>query len=296
MERRNAPVITGTPEKLKFKKLKARLGLPFWQTVGLLESLWLITYANAPDGDIGRLSNEEIAVALEWNSDPQVLIDALVDTRWLESHPCVCHRLLVHAWPEHCSNSHKGNYAKYGKKFAINRPCDALRTVLGGSQDAPSNPTNPNQTQPTNQPTGSAAGGVDGRVDGDFLMNGWKEVADNLTRLGAARWKQGIAILRDHGCDATHALALIRYAEKQGYGAPAIIHRFKIAHPTLAIESSWPPKKESKALLLEVKERAAQEAREAADAAQIIRAGRKAKLDDKAITAQLSAAGLEWPQ
>lgn len=290
-------VITGTPEKLKFKKLKARLGLPFWQTVGLLESLWLVTYANAPDGDIGKLTNEEIAVALEWTGEPETLIEALVTTGWLEANPCACHRLLIHDWPEHCSNSHKGNYTKHGKKFAAHRPCGAPRTVPGGSKDAPSNQSNPILTKPTNQPTnGDACGGLDGRVDGDFLMNGWKEVADKLAGMGAARWKQGIAAIRDHGCDCEHALALIDYGQKQGYEAAAVIHRFKIARPSLAIESSWPPKREAKALILESKELEARRKADDAQACQIIRAGRREKKTDDTIKAELTAAGLEWPQ
>lgn len=288
-------VITGTPEKLKFKKLKARLSLPFWQTVGLLESLWLVTYANAPDGDIGKLTNEEIAVALEWTGEPETLIDALVTTGWLEANPCACHRLLIHDWPEHCSNSHKGNYAKHGKKFASHRPCGVPRTVLGGSQEAPSNQTKPILTKPTNQPTNSD-GRADGGTDGDFLMNGWKEVADELGSMGATRWKQGIAALRDHGCDCEHALALIKYAQQQGYAAPAVIHRFKLARPTLAVESGWPPKAEARAMLLEARERDTKRKADDAQACQIIRAGRRNKLPDDAIKAELTAAGLEWPQ
>ena len=54
-----------TETKLKFKKLQWRLNLRLWETTGLLEALWGVTISNAPRGDIGRLSNEEIAALIE---------------------------------------------------------------------------------------------------------------------------------------------------------------------------------------------------------------------------------------
>ncbi len=74
---------TGTESKLKFKKLQRRLKLPLWQAVGLLETLWRVTERNAPAGDIGRLSNEDIAAAIEWDGDADELVATLVATGWL---------------------------------------------------------------------------------------------------------------------------------------------------------------------------------------------------------------------
>lgn len=157
---------TGTPEKLKFKKLQRALRpaghaqMPLWQAVGLLEALWLATYANAPDGDIGRLSNDDIASAIEYAGDADQLVAALLDARWLDPHPTF--RLIVHDWSKECANFHKGNYRKYGKRFADEPPCDAPReTPREDPKEAPSeipsdtpsnltkpHPTTPNQTQP----------------------------------------------------------------------------------------------------------------------------------------------------
>ena len=68
----------GATESIKFKKLKMRLKLPHWQAVGLLESIWMFTARNAPLGDIGRHSDEDIAAAIEWSGDPQEMVGAMI--------------------------------------------------------------------------------------------------------------------------------------------------------------------------------------------------------------------------
>ena len=90
----------GTESKAKFKKLQRRLGLRQWQCVGLLESVWQVTARDAPRGDIGRLSNEDIAATIEWEGDENELVATLVATGWLDE--CDTHRLVVHDWHDHC--------------------------------------------------------------------------------------------------------------------------------------------------------------------------------------------------
>ncbi|MBN1851106.1 MAG: hypothetical protein JW829_00220, partial [Pirellulales bacterium] len=57
----------GTLDKLKFQKLQRRLKESTRGTVGLLEMLWLGTATNCPEGDIGRFTNEEIAIICDWD-------------------------------------------------------------------------------------------------------------------------------------------------------------------------------------------------------------------------------------
>lgn len=104
------------PRSLKFLKLKRRLGIPHWQVVGLLESLWLFTQTNAAAGDIGRHSDEDIAAGIEWAGDPTELVQALIGCGWLDR--CETHRLIVHDWKDHAPNHLKGNLAKNGIPFA----------------------------------------------------------------------------------------------------------------------------------------------------------------------------------
>src|SRR5512139_2159760 len=86
--------------RLKFRLLQRRLQLPSWQIKGLLTAIWHFTIENAPRGDIGRFTDEEIAVGIEYDGDAAQLIEGLVSTRWLDR--CRTYRLVVHDWHEHC--------------------------------------------------------------------------------------------------------------------------------------------------------------------------------------------------
>lgn len=85
-----------TPDSMKFKKLQRRLGVSRKEVVGVLELLWIATQTNARRGDIGRYTNEEIAIECDWEGDPDHLIESLVESGWLD--PCDRHRLVVHDW------------------------------------------------------------------------------------------------------------------------------------------------------------------------------------------------------
>lgn len=106
----------GTTEKVKFKKLKRRLRLPEWQVGGLLDAIWRSTASNAPAGDIGRLSNEDIAASIEYEDDPDELVQHLVECGWLDEDDEF--RLIVHDWSDHVPNFLKGGFAKSGRTFA----------------------------------------------------------------------------------------------------------------------------------------------------------------------------------
>ena len=88
-----------TPELLKFKRLQRRLGVSVPALVGHLELLWIATAKNAPEGDIGRFSNEDIAIACCWDGDPDEFVKALTDGGWIDEDGEW--RLLIHDWQEH---------------------------------------------------------------------------------------------------------------------------------------------------------------------------------------------------
>ncbi len=114
----------GTVDCVKFKKLKAKLRITHWQCVGLLESLWMFTARNAPHGDIGRHSNEDIAVQIEWTDDPDTLISLLIECRWVDV--CENRRLVIHDWDEHMPNWLKGTIKSQTIRA---RPKDAPKDV-----------------------------------------------------------------------------------------------------------------------------------------------------------------------
>lgn len=80
----------------KMKRLCRRLDIPLWQGVGLLESIWHLTAREAPRGDIGKLSDEDIALAIDYRGDESKLIDALIESGWLDLDPVA--RLVIHDW------------------------------------------------------------------------------------------------------------------------------------------------------------------------------------------------------
>jgi len=136
----------GTESKIKFKRLQKRLGLTLWQCTGLLESIWRITAQNTPRGDIGVLSNYDIASTIEWSGDADELIAALSDG-WLD--PCPTHRLVVHDWPDHAPNYIKGNLAKHGKTF-VGNPAKQPKTGGDEAADPPKKvATKPSQAKPS---------------------------------------------------------------------------------------------------------------------------------------------------
>ncbi len=106
----------GTPRHLKTSRLARRLGVPKHSAVGILECLWHLTAENTPRGNIGRYSNEEITIELDWQSDPDELIRTLIECSWIDEHPE--HRLVVHDWPDHCEDSVHVKLARAHEYFA----------------------------------------------------------------------------------------------------------------------------------------------------------------------------------
>ncbi len=80
-----------------------RLNLPSYSAVGLLELLWHFTSEFAPRGDIGKHTNESIARACGWRGSVDKLIEALVETRWIDESSE--YRLVVHDWADHADDA-----------------------------------------------------------------------------------------------------------------------------------------------------------------------------------------------
>ena len=122
----------GTPDLTKTKRLARRLRLPIYSVVGLLELLWHWTPKNAPQGDVGRFENADIADGMGWDGDPDVLIAALVAEGWLDIS--ADHRLVVHDVEEHADQDWKRKLERRGLPFLSGTP----RRHLGAAEAAPS--------------------------------------------------------------------------------------------------------------------------------------------------------------
>jgi hypothetical protein len=116
----------GTPEHPKMKKLARLLNINLWGAVGIMESLWHFAQRYAPTGDVGKFTNEELADALDWKGDPEELVSALVESRWLDNHD-EC-RLCVHDWADHCDRAVTKYLAMNKLKFVVPRRTAVKRT------------------------------------------------------------------------------------------------------------------------------------------------------------------------
>lgn len=143
---------TGTTQSGKFTRLVRRLRellgpLPVSHetvAVGLLERLWHATAAGAWLGDIGRYSNEEICELVGWTGDASALINLLLECAWLDRS--TEHRLVVHDWHIHATNTIQNNAKRHGKEFA------SLR------KDAPKElPKEPPKEPPKESPQGTSS-------------------------------------------------------------------------------------------------------------------------------------------
>ena len=89
----------------KMKRLMRRLDLQMWQAMGLLEAIWHLTATEAFRGDIGKLSDEDIALGIDYRGDERELVNTLIETGWLDR--CAKRRLIVHDWHEHADDAVK---------------------------------------------------------------------------------------------------------------------------------------------------------------------------------------------
>src|SRR5262245_37189711 len=77
--------------------------------------LWHLTARYTPRGDVGKWSDDEIAMALDWEGDPAALIYAFIQSGLLENHPE--HRLVVHDWADHAENTVRKCIKRKGLSF-----------------------------------------------------------------------------------------------------------------------------------------------------------------------------------
>jgi len=108
----------------KTRRLARILDIPLPYALGLVEALWAVCRDRTPRGDIGHLSNRDIADEL-WIEDPgpDELIDALVQAGWVDVHPVF--RLVVHDWSEHADDATRKRLHRNRMTFADGMP--ALR-------------------------------------------------------------------------------------------------------------------------------------------------------------------------
>jgi hypothetical protein len=290
-------VISGTVNKLKFLTLKRQLQLPLWQLVGLLETLWHVTLHNTPAGDIGRLTNGEIAAAMEYAGDADKLVEALVETRWIDK--CKAHRLVIHDWHLHCPNHLKANFKKYGRRFVTEcqgtSQGESPGTVPGSlpgnvPRTVPPSQAKPSQSKPSSSSSSeSASDPADAERSRQMMMT-----MKNVSSCGVADAASAVKAAVANGVSLDAIEAIVAHYKREGGNEPKALHyRISSAVPDVPPEEGWPPRWRVQS---PAQSAAASRAWKESEATRIIKAGRKAKKPDDAISAELAAAGLEWPK
>lgn len=100
----------------KFEDLRAMLGAPRCDVLGVLECQWHFTARYASAGDIGKWGDSQILAWLGWKPERGELIEALVKCHWLDRSDE--HRLIVHDWHEHADIQVHTELAKKTLLFA----------------------------------------------------------------------------------------------------------------------------------------------------------------------------------
>ena len=187
----------GSKDHIKVKRLKRALDIPLYQALGILETLYQSAAQSADDGAIGRFSNADIALELEWEGDADDLITALVESGLLDEHKDL--RLVIHDWEDHapnfikdrlrkrkqttCAQSSDGNS---GDTRNDETDSEGSRNGIGNSQLTIPNPSQPNQTKPNH-----GSGQAGNRRGGSLTSLTTEDLADTAKVLQWVRHKFG---------------------------------------------------------------------------------------------------------
>ncbi len=121
----------------KVKLLARDLAIPLPYAHGILDRLWILTALSFPRGDIGRQTNEEIAISIDYPGDADQLIQVLINRRLLDVIPDSEGRLYVHDWHEHSDDTVSWKLARSGQSFANGVPPRRAKSVNKAEKQEP---------------------------------------------------------------------------------------------------------------------------------------------------------------
>ncbi len=108
--------LRGTLTHRKIRRLAALLHISPCFALGVAESLWHVTAEQAPTGAIGIMRDEDIAMEMFYDGEPEVLIEAMLAAGLLERSDG--HRLIVHDWHIHSDDSIDNKLSRRGARYA----------------------------------------------------------------------------------------------------------------------------------------------------------------------------------
>jgi hypothetical protein len=123
----------------KTRQLASILGIQPCYAIGILEALWHATAEHAPQGNIGRLSNADIAMEMYYTYNPDVLMTALVEAKFLDENKEF--RLVVHNWAKRADYNTKRKLLRYNKLIIEDGDLKPVTTRKGTIMKAPEQKT-----------------------------------------------------------------------------------------------------------------------------------------------------------
>ena len=237
-------------ETLKFKRLVRELRTELGQlpidfetiAVGVLERLWHATIRDAKDGRIGaKYERDDIAEAVGWHGDSEVLCAVLVTSEWLDVDSDGT--LVVHDWLEHAPsfvkavNSPKHN-APHKRKVPPSEP--PSEPPSGAPSEPPSGP--PSQPPPNITKHNITKPSSSNEEEGSSWT--WEKAKRVLQSCGLNAWSTAIRNARDNNLTPTDIRAIYEHWERQPTDKGALHWRLSNGLPGQPPEEGWPAKEE----------------------------------------------------
>ena len=139
----------GTHKKLI--RLCSLLKIDRFQAVGLLHYLWWWSLDNVPDGDLKGLSGTEIALAIGYQGDGDQLVNALIESKWIDSEDEYQNggalKAHLHDWDDYAGKLIDRRNANREKMRQYRNQHETVTKPLRSPLTVP-NPTVPNPTVP----------------------------------------------------------------------------------------------------------------------------------------------------
>jgi hypothetical protein len=124
------------PTHPKTKKLKRRLGA---EGVLALVALFIYAAQRRPDGNLSGMSNEDIALAADWDGEPDEFVAALVDVKFID---LVDGAMVIHDYSENQPWVSKSLERSTKAKAAADKRWETQRKAIEGTQQLESDALN----------------------------------------------------------------------------------------------------------------------------------------------------------
>ena len=146
----------------KLGRLRRALGVSRPTAIGHLHMLWHWAAANSEDGDLSKLTPDDIAFIVDWEGEPDVLVSGLIAAGFVDAD------LRLHDWREYFGKMVEAR-AKARERVARGRANAAARYANVRVTDANSTVTPPNE--PATDANVRVSSGVDLDLNRDLDLD-----------------------------------------------------------------------------------------------------------------------------